>query len=249
LITNATILLTVSTGAAYIVGVWSVTSFADGAGVDSADLGFEFRDYVLLTALNLLPLLAAISAVAVGIAVINRFRNSNRRLLVPPTLVAMTVLAMTAGALLSGSRLAELILGGLAVGFFVTVVVSIVVTIERTGRKIALLLLLAVPTFGVIDTTVSSIANIGAESQFYGEQLGDFGHHGSNLAFTSNPAGLAMLIRPQTGVATLNGMSACVVRIRGNVLADNDDVIVVAQLDKFVPSDCAVSNRAFEDGL
>jgi hypothetical protein len=241
-----TVALTISTGLAYLLGVWSVARFSEGVGTTPADLGFDFRDYLLLAALNLVPVTLG-AALAVPGVILTRRTSDERAAKIEGLYLAFAGLGTLLMVL---SFLTEnysyLVLSvGLTIGAYGAAVLTYyrrrsVPSMALRGRSNMILFLGAIVL--VLGVTMA-IYFAGFASEQYGYDLASV----YRTPDTSEiPYGLQLLVNPERGSVVVNGRSECVLRIREKVVSTGGHVVVVNDMDAFVArSRCVRSLDAF----
>jgi hypothetical protein len=241
----ATVALTISTGLAYLLGVWSVARFSEGVGTTPADLGFDFRDYLLLAALNLLPVTLG-AAIAVPGVILTRRASDERAAKIEGFYLAfagMGTLLMVLSFLTANYSYLVLSVG-LTIGAYGAAVLTYyrLRSVPRIAREDRSNVILSLGSIVSVLGIINAIYFAGFASEQYGYDLASV----YRTPDTSEiPYGLQLLVNPERGSVVVNGRSECVLRIREKVVSTGGHVVVVNDMDAFVARGCLRSLDAF----
>jgi hypothetical protein len=245
--------LAVATGLGYLVGYGSTVEFARVLGVSVGDLGFDVRDYLVLAAFQFMFWVVAAAtfwaflqvAPASNLAAdlprlawrLIRWRahkedwvkvgkSSVLFVAAIPVYWAALFLSIRLGRA-SGLTFLEtwMVVGALAV------VVTGVSLLWRWGILLALVLVVAVSSFGQI-----------RGAALWANQVKRFA---KEQARPTNASPLFLVLDPQVGMLTAKRESSCVVRVSDHVFVGQQSVVVLTEVDQFVVTKCKVAAHPF----
>lgn len=235
---------TVLTAAAYLTGYLQIAFFSSALGITARDLGFDFRDYVMLAVVN-----AAVVALAAGFYWLHFELEPggvlHTRLVAPAT---KKWRRRTSGLIARAVRWASIAvvlwtgyLIGVGVSFLAVLVAGIplialelMVNRERDAR-------LAVGAVVVAFVAFIAVTCVGADR--YARQLKS---HASEGDAVLPPVPLRAVVQPEVGVARNgDGEVACVIRISPGVVMGRR-AVVVTRLTAFTIRRCPVLDIPFE---
>lgn len=231
--------LAMSTGLAYLLGYATAAIFASAIGVSARDLGFEFRDYLALSALAVLPWVLVVGAVAatleLGPSVPKPWQLRRIAAMAPRDMseFRQRVAEVASGTAFDSIRnlvaLAAVVILALAYGFdlgfpgilgllLVVLGFGLIPRLIKAHRKIGTIVLamalVAVTAFGFVQTRRFAAALRDAASEA-----------DTDLPRATLP--MRLVVNPQTGMAELAEIGRlCVIRVSPAVFLTSDATVV-----------------------
>jgi hypothetical protein len=244
--TYTTVALTAVTGLAYVFGVWSVARFSEGIGVSPSDLGFEFRDYLLLAFLVLVPAVVGMLIAIAGMVLAVRVKDNRWRLAAAAGWVFIGLGSGVAAYFLSLDDYQSAIVFAVTIGAFVAggelAFIDPSSSPSTSGNAITLVV---IGVFSSLLIAYMVLSGTGYKLTVYGFDLQEWSTGELEADSSSPPMGLRLLVNPKMGIATVGNRSECVMRIRANVVSGASGAVVLKELDQFTPTNCELAQDPF----
>jgi hypothetical protein len=251
----------VVTAVGYLAGRSSVSSFASALQVGAADLGIEFRDYVLLAALLLPAVPLFFLGLAAGRSVVDPGRKDGAEALILGAIALILIrvvieekwrplsppwglahVAITAGYILGFERFFQIgffrIIGGRSQLIESSLVPRWKFSLSREGAVIGYGLSSMALQVAVVFLAFSTVSSMNNEVKSWASEIRTAAEAGEDIP--DGPAGISWILHPELGTASVGGTTTCAVRIGDKILVGMVGTTVVPQIDRFTSRRCGL---------
>lgn len=247
------LILTLATGVAYVVGYCSVFVLSDELGIQSRDLDLDVRDYLLLTSLTFATWALAALLQLLSFSTQDRFFGS------PILEFKKAFRALRRRGERRGGLVALLKLGvGFLLGNLVQIAFLFAVFVVSSFTGIDILAAVAlVGVLGVAASLSRHSARFGVITIVLFAAISSYIMLNTAKSWASDVRAYAavgtkpptrmpfeLILNPQIGFAAFDDLRACVLRVGGSVFLGRDSTLVIA-VDSFSPAPCEVEANPF----
>ena len=252
LVGNTSVILTIVSGIAYILGVQSVANFAEQMGASPSDLGVEFRDYVVMALFPLVPPLTLAGSFLAGYQLLASFRpRPTLQQITLPLMGLIGLLMIFRGALatyadnsrytvISWSVFTFSVGAGLT---FASIAQTMEMTLEHAGARVhksgTRIVRLAFASAIGLSAVVTVVPFVATAPRQWADDLRLWAN-GRRTHKPEGPLGLESIFEPALAQVELDGQSLCVVRVGGRVLLFEDTTIIADEPATAVVGACEV---------